>query len=39
MVGMRFVGQRVPRAEDARFLTGHGKYVDDIPVPGGFHAL
>jgi carbon-monoxide dehydrogenase large subunit len=32
--GMRFVGQRVPRTEDARFLTGHGKFVDDVSVPG-----
>jgi carbon-monoxide dehydrogenase large subunit len=37
MTGMRFVGQRVPRTEDARFLTGHGKYVDDVAVPGALH--
>jgi carbon-monoxide dehydrogenase large subunit len=36
--GMRFVGQRVPRSEDARFLTGQGEYVDDIFVPGTLHA-
>jgi carbon-monoxide dehydrogenase large subunit len=35
--GMRFVGQRVPRTEDARFLTGHGKFVDDVVVPGVLH--
>jgi carbon-monoxide dehydrogenase large subunit len=35
--GMRFVGQRVPRTEDARFLTGHGKFVDDVAVPGVLH--
>ena len=34
----RFVGQRVPRHEDARFLTGRGQYVDDIPLPGALHA-
>jgi carbon-monoxide dehydrogenase large subunit len=34
---MRFVGQRVPRTEDARFLTGHGKFVDDVFVPGALH--
>jgi carbon-monoxide dehydrogenase large subunit len=37
-VGMRFVGQRVPRSEDGRFLTGHGHFVDDIFVPGVLHA-
>jgi carbon-monoxide dehydrogenase large subunit len=37
MTGMRFVGQRVPRTEDARFLTGHGMYVDDVSVPGALH--
>jgi carbon-monoxide dehydrogenase large subunit len=36
--GMRFVGQRVPRTEDARFLTGHGTFVDDVGVPGVLHA-
>lgn len=36
--GARFVGQRVPRHEDARFLTGRGRYVDDIVVPGTLHA-
>jgi carbon-monoxide dehydrogenase large subunit len=36
--GHRFVGQRVARSEDARFLTGHGRYVDDIVVPGVLHA-
>jgi carbon-monoxide dehydrogenase large subunit len=35
--GMRFVGQRVPRTEDARFLTGHGEFVDDVHVPGVLH--
>jgi carbon-monoxide dehydrogenase large subunit len=32
--GARFVGQRVARHEDPRFLTGRGRYVDDIVVPG-----
>lgn len=35
--GGRFVGQRVPRHEDARFLTGRGTYVDDIALPGTLH--
>ena len=34
----RFVGQRVQRREDARLVTGHGRYVDDIVVPGMLHA-
>lgn len=36
--GARFVGQRVARREDARFLTGRGRFVDDIVVPGTLHA-
>ncbi len=32
--GARFVGQRVERREDARLVTGHGTYVDDVAVPG-----
>jgi carbon-monoxide dehydrogenase large subunit len=34
----RFVGARVERKEDPRFLTGRGRYVDDIVVPGMLHA-
>lgn len=37
MTGARFVGQRVARQEDARFLTGRGQYVDDIVLPGTLH--
>jgi aerobic carbon-monoxide dehydrogenase large subunit len=36
--GARFVGQRVARKEDARFLTGHGRFVDDVVQPGTLHA-
>ena len=36
--GARFVGQRVARREDVRFLTGRGRYVDDLAVPGALHA-
>ena len=36
--GARFVGQRVARREDARFLTGRGQYVDDVTLPGMLHA-
>jgi len=35
--GQRFVGQRVARQEDARFLTGSGQYVDDIFLPNTLH--
>lgn len=27
-------GQPVKRREDARLLTGHGRFVDDIHLPG-----
>ncbi len=32
------VGQPVARSEDARFLTGRGKYVDDLSRDGLLHA-
>ncbi len=28
-----FIGQRVERVEDGRFLTGRGQYTDDITLP------
>jgi carbon-monoxide dehydrogenase large subunit len=28
------IGQSVPRKEDARFIRGQGRYVDDIRLPG-----
>jgi aerobic carbon-monoxide dehydrogenase large subunit len=34
----RFVGARVARKEDPRFLTGRGRYTDDVVVPGMLHA-
>ncbi len=34
----RFVGQAVPRTEDPRLLTGRGRYVDDVRLPGLLHA-
>jgi carbon-monoxide dehydrogenase large subunit len=34
----RFVGQSVARKEDARLLTGHGEYVDDVTMPRMLHA-
>jgi aerobic carbon-monoxide dehydrogenase large subunit len=36
-IGGRFVGQRVLRREDARFVTGTGKFVDDIVLSGTLH--
>jgi carbon-monoxide dehydrogenase large subunit len=30
----RYTGQRVPRKEDGRLLTGRGTFVDDVNVPG-----
>lgn len=37
-VTARYAGQRVPRVEDSRLLTGHGRFVDDINRPGMLHA-
>ncbi len=37
-VGARSVGARVLRAEDPRILSGRGRYVDDIVLPGMLHA-
>ena len=34
----RYAGSRVHRVEDARLLTGHGTYVDDVTRPGMLHA-
>lgn len=30
----RLIGARMPRVEDVRLLTGRGRYVDDIVLPG-----
>jgi carbon-monoxide dehydrogenase large subunit len=34
----RYAGSRVHRVEDARLLTGHGTFVDDVRRPGMLHA-
>jgi carbon-monoxide dehydrogenase large subunit len=34
----RLVGTKVARVEDPRLLTGTGRYVDDVSVPGMLHA-
>jgi carbon-monoxide dehydrogenase large subunit len=33
----RFIGERVPRKEDARLLTGRGVFTDDVALPGMLH--
>ena len=33
------IGQPVPRLEDPRFITGRGRYVDDIDVPLQCHGV
>ena len=35
----RQIGRSVRRFEDARFLRGRGRFVDDIDVPGQLHAV
>jgi carbon-monoxide dehydrogenase large subunit len=34
----RYLGEAVHRFEDARILTGRGRYIDDLVVPGMLHA-
>jgi len=33
------VGERLPRKEDGRLLTGRGQYVDDVRLPGMLHCV
>jgi carbon-monoxide dehydrogenase large subunit len=33
-----YIGQSVKRVEDKRFITGKGRYTDDIQLPGMLHA-
>ncbi len=37
-IGARNVGTSVKRVEDPRILTGQGRYVDDVTLPGMLHA-
>jgi carbon-monoxide dehydrogenase large subunit len=37
-VGARTIGARVLRTEDPRILTGRGRYIDDVVLPGMLHA-
>ncbi len=34
----RLMGTSVQRVEDPRILTGRGRYVDDLQLPGTLHA-
>lgn len=34
----KYIGQRIQRREDARFLTGRTRYVDDVRLPGTVYA-
>lgn len=36
---MGYVGARTPRREDARLLTGKGRYVGNVRLPGTAHAV
>ena len=36
---MKFVGDRQLRKEDPRLLTGRGRYVGDLALPGMLHAV
>jgi len=38
MTGEKWVGKRLERKEDLRFVTGHGTYTDDVTLPGMLHA-
>jgi aerobic carbon-monoxide dehydrogenase large subunit len=33
------IGQSLRRLEDGRFLTGQGRFVDDIDIPGQLHGV
>ena len=34
-----WIGRRVVRKEDHRFLTGQGRYTDDLAAPGAARAV
>jgi len=39
VTGDHIIGRSPRRLEDERFLTGQGRYVDDIAVPGQLHGV
>src|SRR5580658_2901844 len=36
--GFRFIGKPLPRKEDERLITGHGRFTDDFALPGQTYA-
>src|SRR5690242_9767022 len=38
MAAYKFIGQPIARIEDAALLTGAGRFVDDVPLPGTLQA-
>ncbi|MBP1844367.1 carbon-monoxide dehydrogenase large subunit [Rhizobium petrolearium] len=38
MEGFHYIGKPLARKEDKRLVTGRGRFVDDIVVPGALHA-
>jgi carbon-monoxide dehydrogenase large subunit len=38
MTGTKVIGARLLRKEDYRFVTGQGRYLDDMVFPGCLHA-
>ncbi|MDQ2810469.1 MAG: xanthine dehydrogenase family protein molybdopterin-binding subunit [Actinomycetota bacterium] len=38
IVAERYTGTSIKRSEDPRILTGAGRYVDDVKLPGMLHA-
>ena len=38
-MGGRYYGLSVPRREDRRFVTGQGRYLENLAVPGMLHAV
>ncbi|MFY9693663.1 MAG: xanthine dehydrogenase family protein molybdopterin-binding subunit, partial [Xanthobacteraceae bacterium] len=36
--GYRFIGKPMPRKEDARLVTGHGRFTDDFALDGQAYA-
>jgi carbon-monoxide dehydrogenase large subunit len=37
-MGVRYFGAAVRRVEDPKLITGNGRYLDDLPIPGVLHA-
>jgi len=37
--GYRFIGKPMPRKEDARLITGNGRFTDDFNLDGQLHAV